>query len=60
MNWNEAKAHFDATYQLYLDARQMPGISVERAIAERFRPLAQRYRAGERSRELYEAMRTIE
>ncbi len=59
MDWDLAKKHFDAVKSEYEALINTPGVNVQFALAFTFQPLADRYDAGERSAELYEAMMAV-
>lgn len=60
MDWPAAKAHFDCCRQIYMDLEGTPGVFTTLALRLTFDPLAKRYNSGERTRELYDAMRSVE
>lgn len=60
INWEHAKRHFDMIRQQYLDLQGTPGVNVSLALRFTFEPLAVRYNRGERSRDLYDAMLSVE
>ena len=60
MNWEEAKRHFDETYDNYLSLVGMPGVNVNFALRLVLDPLLARYNTGERTEELYNAMLGVE
>jgi len=56
LDWDAAKAHFDAVYKTYADLLNTPGANTMLAIWVVFWPLSKRYEAGERTPELYAEM----
>jgi hypothetical protein len=60
MDWEKAKAHFDAVRKLYQELEGSPGVNTTIALRLVFAPLASRYNAGERTQELHDAMMAVE
>lgn len=58
--WEMAKHHFDETRQAYQDLEGLPGANTTVALRTVFDPLARRFNSGERTRDLYDAMRSVE
>jgi|GEM_PF-2458748 len=62
MDWDAAKKHFDEAriqYQELEGMPGMPGVNAIFALRLTFDPLAKRYNAGERTRELYDEMLSV-
>ena len=59
-DWNEALRHFRAVRQIYQDFVSQPGANTSFALEYLFRPLSTRYHRGERTLELFEAMKAVE
>lgn len=57
--WVEAKQRFDRVRQSYLDLEGVPGVNSTIALRMVFDPIALRYNSGERTHELYDAMRSV-
>lgn len=60
LDWDAVKRHFDSVRKQYIDLQGVPGVNTTLALRLTFEPLAIRYNAGERSRELYDAMASVE
>ncbi len=58
--WDVAKENFDKILELYKSMIGQPGVNTTLAIAMTFDPLLKRYNSGERSKELYDAMVSVE
>ena len=59
-DWAAAKTHFDTVRGLYQDMEGTPGVNTTLALRVTFDPLAHRYNRGERTRELFDEMRSVE
>lgn len=59
-DWRAAKAHFDDVKQQYADLLGHPRVNVVPALRLTFEPLERRYNSGERTRALYDEMRSVE
>jgi hypothetical protein len=55
-----AKDHFDKHRKVYQDLEGTPGINTTFALRAVFDPLVKRYNNGERTQELYDAMKAVE
>ena len=60
MDWEAAKAHFDAARKVYEDLEGTPGVNTTLALRLTFDPLAKRYNGGERTQDLYDSMLDVE
>lgn len=60
LNWDRAKKHFDGVKSEYERLRGDPMINVEFALTLTFRPIELRYASGERTKELYDHMMSVE
>lgn len=60
-NWAAAKTHFDTIWEAYRETAALLGIASETTVLDlAFGPLLARYKAGERTAALYEAMCDVE
>jgi hypothetical protein len=60
LDWEKALAHFRRTRRVYQEYLDLPGVNTSIALAVIFRPLAKRFFTGERTRELYNSMMSVE
>lgn len=60
LNWEKAFKHFSIVRKSYQDLAGTPGVNTSFALEMVFRPLAERYESGERTKELYDAMMEVE
>lgn len=60
LNWTAAETHFNYVKSQYENLVGMPAVNTTLALNRVFKPLAERYANGERSRELYDAMMGVE
>lgn len=60
MDWQAAKENFDAVMAAYTDLLGTPNVLVGPALMVTFEPLVRRYNGGERTRELYDEMMSVE
>lgn len=60
LNWGEAKENFDAVMQSYKDLLGTPGVMTGPALMMVFEPISRRYESGERTKELYDEMMSVE
>jgi hypothetical protein len=60
MDWEVAKGHFDAIRAEYESLQGVPGVNTTLALQLTFEPLEVRYNRGERSRDLFDAMMSVE
>ncbi|HEX8289792.1 MAG TPA: hypothetical protein VF556_17555 [Pyrinomonadaceae bacterium] len=60
LDWEKAFRHFDAVRKTYQELAGTPGVNASMALEYVFRPLAERYARGERTRELYDLMMSAE
>lgn len=59
-DWREAVWHFETVRKQYEEFADTPGVNTTIALEHVFRPLAERYAAGERTEELFDAMMSVE
>lgn len=60
MNFEKAKCYFDQVRERYQDLEGIAGVNTTFALRAVFDPLLKRYNSGERTEELYNAMREVE
>ena len=60
LDWNKAKKHFDSIRQVYLDLEGVSNVNTTFALRVGFDPVAKRYNSGERTKELYDEMLSVE
>lgn len=60
LDWDKALTHFRLIRNEYLKSTGTPGANPYFALANVFRPIAQRYYRGERTEALYRAMMAVE
>jgi hypothetical protein len=60
LDWEQALIYFGQVRQTYQELAGTPGVNTSFALEHVFGPLAERYDAGERTLELYEAMSSVE
>lgn len=60
LDWEKAFFHFNEIRARYQDLAGMPGVNTSLALEHVFRPLAERYERGERTKELYQEMMAVE
>lgn len=59
-DWEKALFHFREIRAVYQDLLNVTGANTSLALEVVFRPLAQRYHSGERTFDLYQAMKAVE
>lgn len=60
LDWEAARKYFDEVRSEYQRLAGTPGVNTELALSLTFRPLAQRFESGERTRELYDEMMGVQ
>jgi hypothetical protein len=60
LNWEAAWQHFKDAREIYRSMAGTPGINTSFALECVFRPLAERYEKGERTKELYDELISVE
>ncbi len=60
LEWSEAMDHFEEVRERYRKFLGVPGVNVTFALREVFQPLADRFKAGERSQSLFDEMMGVE
>lgn len=59
LDWYAARSHFNEVQSQYFGLLGQPGVNVDFALQHVFIPLARRYEAGERTKELYDEMMSV-
>jgi len=59
-DWKKAKERFDTVRSQYQELEGVPGVNTTFALRAVFDPLAIRYNSGERTKELYNEMLSVE
>lgn len=60
LNWDAALEHFREIRKQYTELLGRPGANTALALEHVFRPISERYHRGERSRQLFDEMMTVE
>jgi len=60
LDWEAAYKHFKEVRQRYIDLENMQGCNTSLALLITFKPLDTRFKAGERTQELYYEMLEVE
>jgi hypothetical protein len=58
--WDDAWEYFSETFDDYKVMIDQPGVMVGPALMMVFEPLSRRYKTGERTKELYDALMEVE
>lgn len=60
MDWDKAETHFTDVLEEYKELVGTPGVNVIFAMVRTFDPLLKRFKAGERTKDLYDAMMGVQ